>query len=175
MFYFPYFYGKIAAEYDESPTLLQMVGNLAKRTSTLEKALQDASSTISLLSSKFDASQMQVVYIDNAVETIVDIYHNRQYILRNTAEKITLTATHYIHDCDCDECVCEGIQSKDGFICEINFCFEGKTDITDVITSKDFEIAWCNDTNIEEMTDATIVIWWDGSRFCGAVGKYNDE
>ena len=175
MFYFPWFCGKIAAEYDESPTLLQMVGNLARRTTMLEKALQDASSTISLLTSKFDASQMKVVYIDNAAETIVDIYHNRQYILRNPAEKITLTAIHYIHDCNCDECVCEGVQSKDGFICEINFCFENKTAITDVITSKDFEIAWCNDTDIEATTNSTVVIWWDGSRFCGAVGKYNNE
>jgi hypothetical protein len=172
MYCFPFFCGKIATEYDESYSLLQMVGNLMKRMSALESALHDATSIINMLSSKIDNLDLDVKYLDNSANITIDIYHNNQYILTNTVEKITLTARHYIHDCNCDECVCDGILSKDGFICEIACRFENKQLITDIISSVDFELAWCNDASVEGTTNATVCIWWDGSRFCAAVGKY---
>lgn len=175
MFCFPCFYGRIATEYDESYSLLQMVGNLMKRTSELENALHDATSIINLLSAKIDNLSLNVQYIDNSANIMIDIYHNKQYILTNNIDKITLTAKHYIHDCNCDECVCDGILSKDGFICEIALRFENKSDIADIVLAEGFELAWCNDTSVEDMTNATVCIWWDGSRFCAAVGKYDGE
>lgn len=176
MFCFPFFYGKIATEYDESFSLLQMVGNLAARLTATEKALETATSVVNMLSSRLNALTLDVVYIDNQIKTEIDIYNNHQYILRKVTEKIILHATHYIHDCNCDECVCD-IQKPDGFICEINFFFDDKfTDITEILTTDDkFSLAWCNDTLIEDMNSATVCIWWDGRRFCAAVGKYDSN
>lgn len=171
--FFPFaYYGKIATEYDESLTLLQMVGNLARRTTALEGALQDATSVINLIANKVERLTLSVSYIDNADEIIIDIYNNKQYILIKNVNKITLLAKKYIHDCNCDNCICD-IESKDGFICEINCRFNGKKDMSKLIVSQGFELAWCTDTDISDMTNATVAIWWDGSRFCAALGKYD--
>lgn len=173
MFMFP-FYGKIAAEYDESYSLLEMIGSLAKRVHELETAMQTANSVVNLLTSKIATLTMDVQYIDNADTVTVDIYHNKQYILTNKVSKLKLLASHYIHDCNCDNCVCD-ILSKDGFICEFAIKFDKYNDISELIIPSGFEIAWCNDTDISSMSNATIVLWWDGSRFCGAIGVYAEK
>lgn len=175
-FYFPFmYYGHTATEYDESLSLLEMVGHLAKRVHMLEDGLQNAGSVINMLSSKIDALTLDVIYLNNSAETIIDIQHNKQYILKNNVTKLKLLAKSYIHDCNCENCTCN-IKSKDGFICEISIPFsEGVEDIKSLIETDKFEIAWCNDTKVEEKTNATICIWWDGNRFCAALGSYNQE
>lgn len=175
MFTFPFpFYGKIAAEYDESYSLLEMVGGLMKRVHNIENAMQTTNSVINLLTAKIDALTMDVQYIDNAESVTIDIYHNKQYILINPVEKLKLVANHYIHDCNCENCTCD-ILSKDGFICEIAMKFSKHNDISEIIETSKFEIAWCNDTDISNMNNATVVIWWDGNRFCGAIGVYAEN